>query len=111
MTVVTLEKDATEDVQRLGEYAATLSETAEDLRNIMQRIRAGELDGVKDANRILGDMRAIWRQARAMEADVEKEQNRVSKRCGYELDLQCARNAIGCKLDRLRTARRAEGVS
>jgi hypothetical protein len=69
-------------------------------------VRAENFDDIKNQSRILGDIRQWLKMAIEAETQLEqrkkKEQGIVN---GYALDMDAARDSIGCRLDRLRRAR------
>ena len=78
----------------------------EDLEALSDKVRAQQFDDIKTQSRILGDIRQWLKMAIEAETQLEqrkkKEQGIVN---GYALDMDAARDSIGCRLDRLRRAR------
>jgi hypothetical protein len=78
----------------------------EDLEALSEKVRAENFDDIKNQSRILGDIRQWLKMAIEAETQLEqrkkKEQGIVN---GYALDMDAARDSIGCRLDRLRRAR------
>ncbi|PVA10580.1 hypothetical protein DC366_06660 [Pelagivirga sediminicola] len=78
----------------------------EDLEALSEQVRAQQFDDIKSQSRILGDIRQWLKMAIEAETQLEqrkkKEQGIVN---GYALDMDAARDSIGCRLDRLRRAR------
>ena len=78
----------------------------EDLEALSEKVRAQQFDDIKSQSRILGDIRQWLKMAIEAETQLEqrkkKEQGIVN---GYALDMDAARDSIGCRLDRLRRAR------
>ncbi len=89
-----------------------LADLGEDLELLRQRIRAGDLDHLKNSNRALSDIRQWLRIA--LEAEVSLEQ-RTKRQQGivheYAIDFDGARASIGCRLDRLRRVRCPKRIS
>ncbi|MCQ0091541.1 hypothetical protein [Roseovarius sp. M141] len=77
----------------------------EDLEALSDKVRAQQFDDIKNQSRILGDIRQWLKMAIEAETQLEqrkkKEQGIVN---GYALDMDAARDSIGCRLDRLRRA-------
>jgi hypothetical protein len=77
----------------------------EDLEALSDRVRAEDFEDIKNRSRILGDIRQWLKMAIEAETQLEqrkkKEQGIVN---GYALDMDAARDSIGCRLDRLRRA-------
>ncbi|HEY9040352.1 MAG TPA: hypothetical protein VIN05_15580 [Roseovarius sp.] len=77
----------------------------EDLEALSDKVRAEQFDDIKNQSRILGDIRQWLKMAIEAETQLEqrkkKEQGIVN---GYALDMDAARDSIGCRLDRLRRA-------
>jgi hypothetical protein len=77
----------------------------EDLEALSEKVRAEDFEDIKNRSRILGDIRQWLKMAIEAETQLEqrkkKEQGIVN---GYALDMDAARDSIGCRLDRLRRA-------
>ena len=78
----------------------------EDLEALSEMVRARATSTIsKTSSRILGDIRQWLKMAIEAETQLEqrkkKEQGIVN---GYALDMDAARDSIGCRLDRLRRA-------
>ncbi|MFX0542408.1 hypothetical protein ACEWPM_011825 [Roseovarius sp. S4756] len=77
----------------------------EDLEALSDRVRAEDFEDIKNRSRILGDIRQ-WLKL-AIEAETQLEQRKKKEQGivnGYALDMDAARDSIGCRLDRLRRA-------
>lgn len=76
-----------------------------DLEALSDRIRAEAFDDAKAQSRVLGDIRQwlklVIEAENQLEQRKKKEQGIVN---GYALDMDAARDSIGCRLDRLRAA-------
>ncbi|WP_233544888.1 hypothetical protein [Pseudooceanicola sediminis] len=90
----------------------------EDLKALQDRVRAGEVEAVKETTKMCGEIRFWVRFALEMEAKLDegKKRNGVSSTRGGgtgggDIDLAAARASIGCRLDRLRRCGYAEVVS
>jgi hypothetical protein len=82
-----------------------LADMREDLAEIYLRIRAGDLDELKNATKATAEIRQ-WLKI-AIEAEAQLEKRRREDRGivhGYALDFDDARHQIGCRLDRLKRA-------
>lgn len=79
---------------------------------LLEEIKAGNLDTVKDAAKAADELRKILRLAIELEVRNERDRKREAGVSGsYGLDLEQARADIGCKLGRLRRCCRAGEVS
>ena len=77
----------------------------EDLEALSDSVRAENFEDAKNRSRILGDIRQ-WLKL-AIEAETQLEQRKKKEQGivnGYALDMDAARDSIGCRLDRLRRA-------
>jgi len=87
-----------------------LSDMRADLEALQARIRAGDVEELRNPNRAISDIRQWLRIAIETEAQIErrkKEEKGIVRE--YALDFDAARTAIGSRLDRLRRARRTGG--
>lgn len=83
-----------------------LADMREDLQALSLRIRAGEIDELKNATRATAEIRQ-WLKI-AIEAEVQLDKRRQQDLGivhGYGFDFDAARTEIGCRLDRLRRTR------
>jgi hypothetical protein len=83
-----------------------LADMREELQALYLRIRAGDLDELKNATKATGEIRQ-WLKI-AIEAEAQLEKRRREERGivhGYAIDFDSARDQIGGRLDRLRRAR------
>ncbi|MGK7754704.1 hypothetical protein [Roseovarius sp. C03] len=89
-----------------------LSAMRADLEAIYVQIRQGQFCELKDARRATSDIRQWLKIAIEAEAQLEKRREKeLGVADGYAVDLDEARESIGCRLARLRRARDAERVS
>lgn len=87
-----------------------LSDMKTDLEVLQEKVRAGDLEELKNSTRAISDIRQ-WLKI-AIEAEVTlNERNKRKKGIvrDYALDFDTARAQIGCRLDRLRRARCPNG--
>ncbi|MGI3164439.1 hypothetical protein [Pseudooceanicola sp. 200-1SW] len=90
-------RDAVETVER------QMRDIAADLERVQDRVRAGEIEGVKDASRMCTEIRSWVRFVLEMEAKLDGVRQRNGTGSGGDdIDLDAARATIGCRLDRLR---------
>jgi len=83
-----------------------LAEMRGELEALYRRIRAGELDELKNATRATTEIRQWLRIAIEMEAQLEKRrQHERGIVHGYAIDFDAARVEIRCRMDRLARAR------
>lgn len=74
-----------------------------DLEVLQGKLRAEEIDAVKDSTRMMSDIRNWIRLA--IEAEMKLEQRNKKEKGivhAYALDMDAARDSVGCRLDRLR---------
>jgi len=77
-----------------------------DLEALQGRLRADDLEALKESTRMMSDIRNWIRLAIEMEMKLEQRNKRDKGIVnGYALDMGAARDTIGCRLDRLRRSR------
>ncbi|MCL3883704.1 hypothetical protein [Marivita sp. GX14005] len=88
---------------------ATIREMVAALR---EKVEAGESGTGGEAGRILSDLRVWLKHAKETEVQIERHRRETARVSGsYGLDLDAARDVVGCRLDRLRKCCRERGVS
>ncbi|CAN0276731.1 unnamed protein product, partial [Chrysoparadoxa australica] len=89
-----------------------LSAMRADLEAVYAQIRRGQFGDLKDARRATSEIRQWLKIAIDAETQLAKRREKeLGVADGYALDLEEARESIGCRLARLRRARDAERVS
>lgn len=89
-----------------------LADMKEELEAIYLKIKSGNLDELRNATKATAEIRQWLKIAIEAEATLEKQRKQDRGIVhDYALDLGAARDALGGKLDRLRRARSAGGVS
>ncbi len=88
-----------------------LADMREELEALYVRIRAGELNELKNATRATSEIRQWLKIAIEAEAQLEKRRREYRGIAhGFAFDLDAARDQIGGRLDRIRRARCAGPV-
>ena len=77
------------------------------IREMVARLRdtveAGEVGTASDVGKALTDLRAWLKHAKETEVHIARHRRETAKISGsYGLDLDAARDLVGCRLDRLR---------
>jgi hypothetical protein len=98
-----------------AEREAILRELAairEMVATLRQKVEAGETGTSTEAGKVLSDLRTWLKHAKETEVQIERHRKEHAQICGsYGLDLDAARNVVGCRLDRVRRCCRQGGVS
>ncbi|MBZ8118505.1 hypothetical protein KUD11_07560 [Roseovarius sp. LXJ103] len=106
MSLITPEEDPSGLSNTVASLEKQLRGMCEDLEALSDRVRAEDFDDVKNRSKLLTDIRQWLKMA--IEAETQIEQRKQRERGiinGYALDIDAARDSIGCRLDRLRRAR------
>lgn len=106
MEIITLDEEPSGLSTSISLLERQLADMREDLAVLYLKIKAGELDELKNATRATAEIRQ-WLKI-AIEAEATLEKRRKQDRGivhDYAFDLDAARLSIGSKLDRLRRAR------
>ena len=108
MSLITF-KDRLDELERdREEIAATLQSIREELRDLRERIDAGELGDRADGAKLLADVRYWLRAARETESEIKDVRKREAGIAyDYAIDLDEARAEVRCRLNRLRKCRKA----
>ena len=106
MTLITPDEGPTGLSTSIDSLERQLADMKEELEALYLKIRAGELDELKNATKTTAEIRQWLKIAIEAEATLEKR-NKQQKGIvhDYALDFEDARHSIGCRLDRLRRAR------
>lgn len=112
MTLITPDEGPTGLSTSITSLERQLADMRQDLEALYLKIRAGDLDELKNATKATAEIRQWLKIAIEAEATLEKR-NKQQKGIVYDyaLDFDAARDSVGCRLDRLRRARHAGGVS
>ncbi|WP_439124460.1 hypothetical protein [Marivita sp.] len=93
----------------IAQELRTIRKMVADLR---VKVEAGETGTGSEAGRALADLRAWLKHAKETEVQIERYcREHASIEGSYGLDLDAARDAVGCRLDRLRQCCREGRVS
>lgn len=106
MTLITLDEAPTGLSTSITSLERQLNDMRADLEILQEKIRAGDLEELKNSTRAISDIRQWLKIAIEAEANLN-ERNKRDKGIvhDYALDFDTARTSIGCRLDRLRRAR------
>lgn len=106
MTLITLDEAPTGLSTSITSLEQQLNDMRADLELLQEKIRAGDLEELKNSTRVISDIRQWLKIAIEAEAKLN-ERNKREKGIvqGYALDFDAARASIGCRLNRLRRAR------
>ncbi|WP_085890348.1 hypothetical protein [Roseovarius litorisediminis] len=106
MVLITPDEGPTGLTTSINSLERQLADMKEDLEAIYDKIRAGDLSELKEANKATAEIRQ-WLKI-AIEAEAQLEKRRKHEKGivhDFALDFDDARAQIGCRLDRLRRAR------
>ena len=93
----------------IAQELRTIRETVAVLRS---KVEAGEAGTASEASKVLADLRTWLKHAKETEVQIERHRREHAGIQGsYGLDLDAARDAVGCQLDRLRQCCRERRVS
>ncbi len=107
---------ATEEGDALEVERAAIVQELQTIREMVVRLRetveAGETGTGTDAGKILADLRTWLKHAKETKVHIARHRRETAKISGsYGLDLDAARDVVGCRLDRLRRCCREETAS
>ncbi|MGI3210448.1 hypothetical protein ACROSR_04955 [Roseovarius tibetensis] len=106
MVLITPDEGPTGLTTSINALERQLADMREELEDLYLRIKAGDLDELKNATKATGEIRQ-WLKI-AIEAEAQLEKRKRQERGivhGYAIDFDDARTEIGCRMDRLRRAR------
>ncbi|WP_339106752.1 hypothetical protein [Roseovarius rhodophyticola] len=112
MPLITISETPSGLTEAVDTLERQLADMRKELSAMYDRVQLGEFGELKNASRIIADIRQwlkIAIEAEAQLANREKQELGIS--LSYGLDLDRAKETIGCELDRLRRARDTGGVS
>jgi len=106
MTLITPDEEPIGLSTSINSLERQLADMRADLEVLYGKIRAGDLDQLRNATKATAEIRQWLKIAIEAEAQLEKR-NKQDKGIvhDYALDLEQARASVGCRLDRLRRAR------
>lgn len=110
MTLITLDEERSGLSSAVTSLERQLCDMRADLEIIQTQLKADAKAGIPNSTKMLSDIRQWLRLA--IEAEVQLEQRKKKEKGivnGYALDIDAARDSIGCRLDRLRRARCPNG--
>lgn len=112
MVLITAEETGSAlDIEReaIAQELRTIREMVAALR---KKVEAGEMGTASEASKALADLRVWLKHAKETEVQLERHRREQAAIEGtYGLDLDAARVAVRCRLDRLRACCREGGVS
>ena len=95
-----------------AEIAETLEHLKQDISDLREQLRSGEVGKGSDASKALNELRYWLRAARETELELETLRRKDAGIAGeYGIDLEEARSEIWCRLDRLRRCHGTDAVS
>ena len=112
MTVIRLSEEERKAEALLNDADAHYGEVVEQIQTLKLYLQDGDALSEAEIKRVLGELR---RATQTLFDERKKVENLRKKEIGivhdYALDFEDAKREIGCRLDRLRTAEGAKGVS
>lgn len=112
MVLITPEQDIARLEGDLEDVRSILGEFEETIRDLRERVRAGEVDKLRDAGKTLSELRAWLKLAKETEAQLAEYARKEAGIVGsWGLDLDRARDEIGCRLARVRACCRSKDIS
>ncbi|WP_152475094.1 hypothetical protein [Roseovarius sp. THAF9] len=112
MPLITQDRAPSQVTISIDALEAQLAEMRADLEEIYSQIRQGQFEALKDATRATSEIRQWLKIAIDAETQLARRREKeLGVTDGYAVDLDEARDSIGCRLARLRRARDAERVS
>ncbi|MGR3460664.1 MAG: hypothetical protein ACU0AX_11890 [Roseovarius sp.] len=111
MVLITPEEGPSGLTNAINSLEEQLADMRGELEALYRRIRAGDLDELKNATRATTEIRQWLRIAIEMEAQLEKRrQHERGIVHGYAIDFDAARVEIRCRMDRLARVRCRGGI-
>ena len=103
MVLITAEEMGTALETERDAIAQELRTIREMVAVLRSKVEAGETGTATEAAKALSELRAWLKHAKETEVQIERHRREHAAIDGaYELDLDAARVAVGCRLDRLR---------
>lgn len=112
MPLITLSETPSVVTTSIDRLARQLADMGKELEAMYERIKDGEFGELKNASKATSDIRQWLKIAIEAEAQLAtREKQELGITLSYGIDLDWAKETIGCELDRLRRARGSETVS
>ncbi len=112
MPLITLSQTPSALTTSVDRLARQLADLGHELDAMYERVRDGDFGELKNATKATADLRQWLRIAIEAEAQLAtREKQELGIVNSYGLDLDWAKETIGCELDRLRRSRDSVGVS
>lgn len=112
MILITPDSDDDSIQHSIESIAVQLRSFSRDLEDLQTKISAGDTVNETDARKLFSEMRSWLKLAREAEhACAERNKKAIGIVGDYGLDLDAARDQIGCRLDRLRRCCKERKVS
>lgn len=104
MVLITADEEGSALEQERAAIARELRTIREMVAVLRDKVEAGETGTGGEAAKALADLRVWLKHAKETEVQIERHRREhASIRGSYGLDLDAARDAVGCRLDRLRS--------
>ncbi|MGX0879777.1 phage head maturation protease [Roseovarius sp. MBR-154] len=106
MVLITPDKGPSGLTTSINALEGQLADMRQELEDLYHRIKAGDLDELKNATKATAEIRQ-WLKI-AIEAEAQLDKRKRTERGivhGYAIDFDGARTEIGCRMDCLRRAR------
>lgn len=112
MVLITAEEEGDALELERAAIAQELRTIREMVAQLRETVEAGETGKGAEAGKILSDLRTWLKHAKETEVHIVRHRRETAKISGsYGLDLDAARDVIGCRLDRLRRCCHEKDVS
>lgn len=112
MVLITAHEESSALETERAAIAQELRAIREMVAALRSKVEAGETGTSGEASKALADLRTWLKHAKETEVQIERHRREHAAIDGsYGLDLDAARVAVGCRLDRLRTCCREGRVS
>ncbi|WP_417721204.1 hypothetical protein [Salipiger sp.] len=103
MILIHLEEELSRLENERDDVAAVLRDLGEDMRRLKAQVEDGEGINRTEAGKLLGDVRYWLRASHETEAQIANVRRKQKGLAGdWALDLERARDEIGCRMARLR---------
>lgn len=112
MPLITLSETPSKLTTSVDLLEQQLADMGAELEAVYKRIKDGDLGELKNAAKATADIRQWLKIAIEAEAQLAtREKQKLGIVMSYGLDLDWAKETVGCKLDRLRRARDSGEIS
>ncbi|MBU2960127.1 hypothetical protein KO516_04635 [Citreicella sp. C3M06] len=103
MILIHLEDDMSQLENEREQIALTLKELGEEIRRLKAQIEEGEATSKTETGKLMSDVRYWMRASHETEAQIANVRRKQKGLAGdWALDLERARDEIGCRMARLR---------